>query len=56
MRRAFNAIDMTEESGCKLLKVWEVFGELCDLKDKKDPGVWLELVADVEKRLCSKIF
>ncbi|KAF4345848.1 intracellular serine protease [Fusarium beomiforme] len=57
MKRAFSAIDTTEESGHKFLRVWEVFGKQVEQKEHvKDQGEYLELVAEVGARLCSKIF
>jgi hypothetical protein len=56
MSSAFSAISTTEQSNHKFLKVWGVFGELVKLKDQKSHETWLELIADVGTRLCSKIF
>ncbi|KAF4451630.1 hypothetical protein F53441_5486 [Fusarium austroafricanum] len=56
MKRAFSAIETTEESNHKFLKVWEVFGKHVEQKEHEDHEKWIELIADVGKRLCTKIY
>lgn len=56
MKKAFSAIDTTEESGHKFLKVWEVFGKQIEQKEQARAEEYLGLVAEVGTRLCSKIY
>lgn len=56
MKRAFSAIETTEESNHKFLKVWEVFGKHVEQKEREDREKWIGLIADVGTRLCTKIY
>lgn len=56
MRQAFKAIETTEESNHKFLKVWEMFGTPVRQKDKVEHEKWIELIAEVGTRLCTKIY
>ncbi|KAJ4022739.1 hypothetical protein NW752_000053 [Fusarium irregulare] len=58
MKKALRVIDTTEESHRKFLKVWELFGNVVEQKQKPTtkPEEYLDLVAEVGRRLCSKIY